>query len=113
MNTRWSHRIAVALVLCASFVTSALAHDYSSNRYPPNRPSAGFVFYYEPQAVRLVYNTGLGVYLVEGHPHCYYHRGRFYRVDNGVWVSTTNFKAGKWKKAKRNSLPPGLAKKMG
>ena len=102
----------LALVLSTGIAMSSIvvAHDE-----PPNRPRAGFVFYYEPASVRLVYNTGLGVYVVHGYPNVYFLSGRFYRVDNGVWMvtTTTEFKAGKWKKAKRNSLPPGLAKKMG
>lgn len=110
MRTHYSSWNVLALVLIASMATSAcmVVHDH-----PPNRPRAGYVYYYEPDDVRLVFDVGLGLYVVEGHPDCYYYSGRYYRVDNGVWVTTTEFKAGKWKKAKRNSLPPGLAKKMG
>jgi hypothetical protein len=99
-----------ALVLSASVAmfSCVVVHDH-----PPRHVSSGYVYYSEPDGVRLVYHAGLGVYVVEGYRDCYYHQGRFYRVQDGVWVTTSNFKAGKWTRAKRNSLPPGLAKKMG
>jgi hypothetical protein len=112
MRRYFSSLNVLALVLSTSIAMSSIvvAHDE-----PPSRPRPGYVYYYQPAQVRLVFNVGLGVYRVDGHPNCYYHEGRFYRVDNGVWMVTTatEFKAGKWKKARRGSLPPGLAKQMG
>jgi hypothetical protein len=60
--------------------------------------------------VELVFDTGLGVYVVVGHPDHYYHEGYFYRLTGGVWEMSLKNDGG-WAFASGKPLPPGLRAK--
>ena len=60
--------------------------------------------------VELVFDTGLGVYVVVGHPDHYYHEGHFYRLSGGVWEMSLKIDGG-WAFASGKPLPPGLRAK--
>ena len=77
---------------------------------PPHAPAHGYR-HKHADGVVLVYNSGIGVYVVSGYTNVYYFEGRYYRSQHGVWESTPHFH-GKWRKASCESLPPGLQDKQ-
>jgi hypothetical protein len=62
--------------------------------------------------VELVFDSGLGVYVVLGIPDCYYDDHRFYRLEKGVWKTAPDPK-GTWTAAADRDLPPGLRRHDG
>ncbi len=60
--------------------------------------------------VELVFDSGLGVYLVVDRHNHFYTEGRFYRYAYDGWQISTELEGG-WHQVARPSLPPGLAKK--
>jgi phage baseplate assembly protein gpV len=77
---------------------------------PPHAPAHGYR-HKHPDGVVLVYDSGLGLYVVSGHKNVYYSEGRYYRYHQDVWESATHFD-GKWKKTSSKKLPPGLQDKQ-
>jgi hypothetical protein len=63
------------------------------------------------QGVELVFDSGLGVYVVVGLSDHYYHDGYFYRLSGGVWEMSLEHN-GHWKAISDNSLPIGLHAKV-
>lgn len=59
------------------------------------------------QDAELVFDSGLGVYVVVGHSDHYYNDGYFYRLSGGVWEMSLELN-GRWKVVSDNSLPVGL-----
>ena len=60
--------------------------------------------------VELVFDTGLGLYVVVGHPNHYYCDGYFYRLTGSVWEMSLRFDGG-WAVRAGKPLPPGLRAK--
>lgn len=60
--------------------------------------------------VELIFDSGLGLYVVVGHPDCYYHEGYFYRLHGAVWEMSLQPNTG-WACVSISSLPPGLQAK--
>jgi hypothetical protein len=81
---------------------------------PPWAPAHGYR-HKHPHGVELVFDSGLGVYVVLGHPGCYFYRDRFLRYDDGYWRATLDLK-GSWVVVRAEEVPAGLrgkhAKKM-
>lgn len=63
------------------------------------------------QGVELVFDSGLGVYVVVGLTDHYYHDGYFYRLSGGVWEMSLEPDR-HWKVVRDNSLPIGLQVKV-
>jgi len=57
--------------------------------------------------MELVFDSGLGVYVVVGLSDHYYHDGYFFRLRSGMW-ETCPKPDGHWKIVSHNSLPIGL-----
>ena len=62
------------------------------------------------QGVEVVFDSGLGVYVVVGLTDHYYHDGYFFRLRSGIWESCPQ-PDGHWKVVSANSLPIGLQAK--
>jgi len=62
------------------------------------------------QGVEVVFDSGLGVYVVVGLTDHYYHDGYFFRLHSGIWESCPQ-PDGHWKVVSANSLPIGLQAK--
>jgi hypothetical protein len=77
---------------------------------PPRAPRHGYRHRYR-RGVDLVFDSGLGVYLVAGTPF-YYHGGRFYRVHKGQWQSRANHD-GSWRRSSGQGLPSRVRRKAG
>lgn len=60
--------------------------------------------------MELVFDSGLGLYVVVGHPEHYYCDGHFYRLTGGVWEMSLRFDGG-WAHTSGKPLPPGLRAK--
>jgi hypothetical protein len=61
--------------------------------------------------MELVYDSGLGLYVVVGLPDHYYNDGYFYRLRGGLWEISQKPDIG-WKVVSESSLPQGLRGKV-
>lgn len=79
---------------------------------PPHAPAHGYRHKRRQDAVDLVFDSGLGVYVVVGlHDH-YFHADRYYRLAGGAWQVSLRINRG-WTALEASALPPGLAKRRG
>ena len=76
---------------------------------PPHAPAHGYRHKHR-EGVELVYNAEIGVYLVMGHHHYYFHKDSFYRLTTGSWEVSVEI-GGKWRTIPDKKVPPGLQKK--
>ena len=81
---------------------------------PPHAPAHGYRHKHKTHAghVELVFDSGLGLYLVVGSPGYYWHDDHYYREVDGAWRMSLRLDRG-WSAAPAKGLPPGLAKKAG
>jgi len=75
---------------------------------PPAQPAHGHR--HSHAGVQLVFDSGLGVYVVVDRHNHFYTKGRFYRYAHDGWQISTQLDGG-WHQVARPALPPGLAKK--
>jgi len=124
MKHKYSFLLAVALI-CASIVLvscrSATVRRTSSHKRehvyvqgpPPHAPAHGYRHKYQEHGVELVYDSGLGVYVVVDFPNHFYFKGHYYRHRDSKWEIGVRVD-GPWKVVAEKSLPPGLrGKKKG
>ncbi len=77
---------------------------------PDHAPAHGYRKKHHHHDVELVYDSGLGVYLVAGHNGLYFHADYFYRMDEGgSWRVSVNLN-GPWELAADRNVPSGLHK---
>lgn len=104
--------LLAALVMAgcgAVHVRHAHDHDYDHGYGPPpHAPAHGYRHKYHSH--ELAYDAHLGVYIVVGLSHHYFHDGHYYRYDQGDWHYSDRLD-GKWYKDKHHKIPPGLDKK--
>jgi hypothetical protein len=103
----------VALACHAHHHTAAPAGNHARRAGPP--PHAPAHGYRHKQATRvgeveLVFDAGIGIYVVLGRPGYFFDRGHFYRKLNGVWHVSAHIDAG-WAVVSGGGLPRGLVKK--
>jgi len=60
--------------------------------------------------LELVFDSGLGLYVVVGHPDHYYYDGYFYRLRGSVWEISQHPDKG-WNFVSEHSIPIGLKAK--
>lgn len=99
-----SHRAAVGVR------TSGHSHGHGP---PPHAPAHGYRAKHHGHggtAVELVFDGDLGVYVVVGLDHHYFHDGHYYRLHSGAWQLSVDLD-GPWKAASHRSLPRGLRMK--
>lgn len=75
---------------------------------PPHAPAHGYRAKYHDHD--LVYDSGLGVYVVIGLPDYYYVDGYYYRHSHDGWYYSKELDRD-WNGYDDRKLPPGLAKK--
>lgn len=81
---------------------------------PPHAPAHGYRYKYERDNVDLVYDQGLGVYVVVGHTGLYYQDGFYFRYAGDNWEMSVGIgERAHWQSAPSRSVPPGLAKRHG
>jgi hypothetical protein len=76
---------------------------------PPHAPAHGH-HHTHHHGVELVFDSGLGAYVVVGYPSYFYYDGVFLRFDNGLWQASVSLQ-GPWRSRSLKSVPPGLRAK--
>ena len=79
---------------------------------PAHAPAHGQRHHQGVNRVELSFDSGLGVYLVVGHPDHYFLDGNYLRVEAGHWLISTHLD-GPWRTHAVQGLPPGLRAKHG
>jgi len=105
---------SVALLGCSSRTvvrgSKTVVHvDNTKPGPPPHAPAHGYRHKHEN--VVLIYDQGLGVYIVSGYKDVYFYRGHYYRLHNGVFQTAVKID-GQWDRAWDHLVPPGLQKKI-
>lgn len=83
-------------------------YHYRGYGPPPHAPAHGYRRRHHDRW--LVYDAGLGLYVVSGYPGLYFHDGHYYRRHGDHWDHAPRI-GGPWQATRRRRLPPGLAKK--
>ena len=89
--------------------TAVVAHRSGP---PPHAPAHGYRHKHATHAgdIDLVFDSGLGLYVVVGRPGHYFHRDRYYRQVESGWRVSARIDTG-WAVVTLRELPLGLAKK--
>lgn len=83
---------------------------------PPWAPAHGYrrkhqrAYLHRESTVDMVFDSGLGVYVVVGLPNYYFWDGFYLRLDSGRWVQATYLDS-KWEPCRAESVPGGLRAK--
>lgn len=109
-----ARRPAIAAALCLLALAPAgclvVRHESSTSTTiegpPPWAPAHGHRKKH-PSGVDLVFDAGLGVYVVLDLPGVYFHGDRFYRAVNGGW-GVASGPGGPWIAVADRDVPPGL-----
>lgn len=78
---------------------------------PPHAPAHGYRHKHH-HGVEMVFDSGLGVYIVAGYPNHYFYDSRYYRRRDGSWEISLLL-GGSWVGITEAELPPGLRKMRG
>lgn len=78
---------------------------------PPWAPAHGYRRKHH-SGVDLVYDSGLGVYVVVGWPHHYFFDDYFYRYSRGHWEKSREIDR-HWYRSEPDRVPPGLRRRRG
>lgn len=89
----------------------APAHGRRYGGPPPHAPAHGYRHRHHHSGVDLVFDSGLGVYVVAGLGH-YFHGGRFYRWHKNAWQVSVKAR-GPWHWADDHAVPRRLFKSKG
>lgn len=76
---------------------------------PPHAPAHGHRWRH-PSGVVLMYDSGLGVYVVVGRPSYYFWDGSFYWLSGDVWYLSPRIDRD-WRPAGPRAVPPGLVRR--
>jgi len=98
----------VTMTGCAVYPVQQAQQDNRGYGPPPHAPAHGYRQHYNDQD--LVYDSGLGVYLVVGYPDYYFLDNSYYRHSNDGWYYSQRADRD-WQAYNQDRLPPGLAKK--
>jgi hypothetical protein len=80
---------------------------------PPHAPAHGYRAKHQNDDAVLVYDKRLAVYVVSGHPDCYYSAGQYFRFVDGSWEWSVSISSG-WKfVADYREVPTSLCTKHG
>ena len=108
--------IVVAMTLILIMTASCSRHSVYSGPVitksgpPAHAPAHGYRRKHV-HGMELVFDSGLGVYVVVGLSDHYYHDGYFFRLSGGIWEKCPK-PNGRWKIVSDNSLPIGLQAKV-
>lgn len=105
-------RAAIAILVVGLLAWTGCVHvqETKSARRgpPPHAPAHGYRHAHGP--VDLRWDAHLGVYVVIGHPHHFFHDGRYYRRTAGHWERCGRWEKGSWKRIDATHVPSPLAK---
>ena len=79
---------------------------------PPHAPAHGYRHKHKTQhgTINLIFDSGLGVYVVVGWPDVYWHRDHYLRYVEGSWMTSRQIDGG-WVTCGSASVPNGLVQK--
>jgi hypothetical protein len=75
---------------------------------PPWAPAHGYR--HKHHGADLRFDAHLGVYVVVGHPHIYFHDGHYLRRAHSSWERCGDWKKGRWKPVDVRHVPGPLVK---
>lgn len=93
-----------------------VVHEGSGHGPPPHAPAHGYrrkheqAYHSHTGSVELVFDSGLGVYVVVGMRDYYYWNNSYLYVRDGQWWMST-YLDGEWRPRDTSSLPGGLQQK--
>jgi hypothetical protein len=93
-----------------------VVHKGSGHGPPPHAPAHGYrrkheqAYHAHTGSVELVFDSGLGVYMVVGMSDYYYWNNTYLRISDGHWWVST-YLDGEWRPRDAGSLPNGLKAK--
>lgn len=108
------------LLFLSSLGLAACQHEYREEPFgrpvrrrgpPPFAPAHGYRHRYR-RGLDLVFDTGLGVYLVVGARRTYFYQGRFYRFRGGEWETSRDYDE-TWRRSRARRLPRNLRRRAG
>ena len=105
--------VCTAVILCSCSETTSYRKSPGRVGHgpPAHAPAHGHRRKHAPD-VQLVFDSGLGVYVVIDLPNHYYLDGCYYRFNGTHWQTSVDLKSG-WSTVPPHSIPPGLrAKKV-
>lgn len=116
MNIK-NNTLLITILICASLILASCALHHPSPFYhssdnkpsygpPPHAPAHGYRRKHQ-HGVELVYNSGLGVYVIVGFPNHYYCEDHYFRLSGYQWEISSHIK-GPWILAPDEVLPYGL-----
>lgn len=98
--------LACASLMLASCESLQISKVKPSQGPPPHAPAHGYRAK-QPDGVALVFDSGLGVYVVAGREDHYFKDEKYYRYRSGAWEVSVRLE-GPWMPTSEDSLPPGL-----
>ena len=98
----------LGLAGCNHFYGGPPAHRRRYGGPPPHAPAHGYRQKHRRSGADLVFDSGLGVYVVVGLGH-YFYRDRFYRWRNDAWQISVNAR-GPWNWIDGSAVPRRLFK---
>jgi hypothetical protein len=102
--------VFLAAIACGSS-TGVIATSRPEYGPPPHAPAHGQrAKSTAAHDVKLVFDSGLGVYVAVDVPNTYYFEGVYFRLVNGHWKVAAAI-GGPWDPPQKDSVPPGLRKK--
>ena len=101
----------LGLAGCNHFYGGPPAHRRRGGGPPPHAPAHGYRHKHRRSGTDLVFDTGLGVYVVAGLGH-YFYGGKFYRWHRNRWQISVNAR-GPWDWADDHRVPRKLFKSKG
>ena len=110
-----------ALMLAALAVSGCVHHHHGSSktgpwkpvqkhamkRPPPHAPAHGHRHRHHHDGVVLVFDSGIGVYAVDGQAGIYWDTGHYLRFQNGRWYTSVRFDRG-WVAVTHAGVPARL-----
>ncbi len=124
-TTRAKCSLIAAIVLGWTLPTLTLSGCAISNQHHPAKPKESHArakgpppwapahgYRHKHGDVNLVFDSGLGVYVVFELPNRYFLRGRYYRRVDAGWQLSANL-SGPWVVIASDRLPPGLRSRAG
>jgi hypothetical protein len=79
---------------------------------PPHAPAHGYRHKHQTPdgTVNLIFDSGIGVYVVVGWPDHYWHRDHYLRYVEGNWMTSRSIDGG-WASCSSGDVPIGLVQK--
>jgi hypothetical protein len=74
---------------------------------PPHAPAHGYRRKHQQDGVDMVFDSGLGLYVVVGTPDCWWNDGGYYRWRDGAWSIGAHL-SGPWTSVSAEKVPAGL-----